>query len=943
MRISDKAVKSTGRVRALLGPTNTGKTHHAIEAMLGQETGVIGFPLRLLARENYDRVVRERGAHVTALITGEEKIIPKRARYFLCTVESMPIEQDFDFLAVDEVQLAADPERGHIFTDRILRARGRQETMFMGADTMRHVLRALVPGLEIEERPRFSRLSYSGYKKLIRMPRRSAVVGFGVDDVYAMAESLRRQRGGTAVVLGALSPRTRNAQVEMYQSGEVDFLVATDAIGMGLNMDIDHVALAGTRKFDGRNVRNLSAAELAQIAGRAGRYRRDGTFGVTGAVRELDEDTIEAIENHKFPSLQTVCWRNAALDFTSPGALLNALEARSDNPMLGRGRAGDDLLALQALMRQEEVIVIAQNLDMVRLLWDVCQIPDFRKTMRDAHQDFIAQLYRRLSYGRLDADWVAGQIDRLDNAEGDVDTLMARIAHIRTWTYIAYKSEWLDDTAHWQGRTRNIEDHLSDALHQALIHRFVDRRAASIMHAMETGMDLLAGVRSNGEVVVEGHLIGHLRGFRFIPDETAKTEESKTLMTAARGALKEEIQRRITMITKAQDSQFKLQDDGHITFQPQLNNPLPGEAVARLKKGQKALEPDFDVLESALLQAHDRAAVEERIQAWLKAHINGVLENLVALENEEGISGAARGIAFQVHEAMGIIPRAQVEDLIQDLDQDARATLRARRIRLGPVLVFIPALNKPAGVRLRALLWSLWNDKPLPAQLPKDGVMSMRLEDAANADKQYYQAIGYPVYGPRAIRIDMLDRVISAVYDAAEGGKFKASHSMAEWLGCPIEDLYAVLEAMGHRKIHDPADEKQETESEKPAADLEQLAAAESEPAEVASETQIPETKAEAAATEEVKPEAKQEQVKPELATFALKKGKAFEKRSAAARPFKKPAAGKPEKKKGDKKSDKKGKRNKDSNRSPRIMSTGPEKKLEDSPFAVLQQLKEKK
>jgi ATP-dependent RNA helicase SUPV3L1/SUV3 len=453
MQVSHQSVKSEGPVRAVLGPTNTGKTHYAIEEMVKHATGVIGFPLRLLARENYDRLVTLKGVQSVALVTGEEKIIPAHARYYVCTVEAMPVDQAFEFVAVDEIQLCADPERGHIFTDRLLRARGRALTLFLGSDTMQPIMEYLIPGLEFISRPRLSQLTYKGFKKLTRLPKRSAIVAFSIDDVYAMADLIRRQRGGTAVVLGALSPRTRNRQVEMYQAGEVDFMVATDAIGMGLNMDIHHVALASTRKFDGHHPRRLSTAEMAQIAGRAGRHTTDGTFGTTGPVRGLDEDVVEAIENHKFEALRTLCWRNSLIDMTTPQALLRSLEQGSGNPALIKGRPSDDYLTLAQLVRRDDILARAGGIPAVRLLWDICQIPDFRKTLSETHQELVADAYIDITdQGAIPEDKLAAQIGRLDRLDGDVDTLMARIAHIRTWTYITHKSEWVRNAAEWGGQ-----------------------------------------------------------------------------------------------------------------------------------------------------------------------------------------------------------------------------------------------------------------------------------------------------------------------------------------------------------------------------------------------------------------------------------------------------------------------------------------------------------
>ncbi|MCH8000222.1 MAG: disulfide oxidoreductase, partial [Proteobacteria bacterium] len=535
------------RVTAVLGPTNTGKTYLAIERMLGHRSGMIGFPLRLLARENYDRVVAIKGARQVALVTGEEKIVPPSARYFLCTVESMPLDRPVAFLGVDEIQLCADPDRGHVFTDRLLHARGLEETMFLGAETIRPILRRLVPEAEAVTRPRFSTLAYSGARKLTRLPPRSAVVAFSAAEVYAMAELLRRQRGGTAVVLGALSPRTRNAQVAMFEAGEVDYLVATDAIGMGLNLDLDHVAFAKLVKFDGRVVRRLTPAEVGQIAGRAGRHMSDGTFGTTGEVGALEPELVEAVEAHRFDPLRALHWRNRDLDFRSPRLLLRALERPPPAPELIRVREADDLTALAALARDPEIAELADHPGAVRLLWEVCQIPDFQKILSDQHARLLGRIYRFLAVGDgcLPEDWVARQIDRIDRSDGDIDTLTARIARIRTWTYVANRGDWLGDAGHWQERTRAIEDKLSDALHERLTQRFVDRRAAALVRRLRAGDDLLAAVKADGEVVVEGEFVGRLEGFRFRLDGTVEDEDAKALLTAARRALAGEIPARV--------------------------------------------------------------------------------------------------------------------------------------------------------------------------------------------------------------------------------------------------------------------------------------------------------------------------------------------------------------------------------------------------------------
>ncbi|HKW53775.1 MAG TPA: helicase-related protein, partial [Stellaceae bacterium] len=580
--------------------------------MLGHRTGMIGFPLRLLARENYDRVVRLKGARAVALITGEEKIVPPSPSYFVCTVESMPLDLTVDFLAVDEIQLCGDPERGHVFTQRLLHARGRHETMLLGADTMKPMLRRLVPEAEFVSRPRFSTLRYLGPKKATRLPPRSAVVAFAVADVFALAELMRRQRGGTAVVLGALSPRARNAQVGMFQAGEVDYLVATDAIGMGLNMDLDHVAFAKLVKFDGQAPRQLAAPEIAQIAGRAGRHMSDGTFGTTGELGPMEPEVVEAVENHRFDPLTRLFWRNARLDYHSPAALLRSLEERPHGPGLVPAREADDHVALRALARQADIAALARHPAAVRLLWEVCQIPDFRKVMSDTHARLLGQIYRHLAgpKERLPSDWVARQVERLDRADRDIDTLMTRIAHIRTWTYIAHRPDWLANAGQWQERARTIEDRLSDALHDRITQRFVDRRSAFLARQLAADKDLLASVGHAGEVKVEGHYVGRLDGFRFVPDAVAAGDESKTLIAAANRVLRGEIAARAQLLVGAADGDFALTPDRGVTWR--------GGAVGRLLRGDTALAPKVEALPGDFLEGDLRESVRRRLAAFVR-------------------------------------------------------------------------------------------------------------------------------------------------------------------------------------------------------------------------------------------------------------------------------------------------------------------------------------
>src|SRR5262245_20572255 len=542
-------------VTAVLGPTNTGKTHLAIERMLGHQSGLIGLPLRLLAREVYDKIVARTGADAVALVTGEEKIKPERPRYYVCTVEAMPRGVDVDFLAIDEVQLAADPERGHVFTDRLLHARGREETLLLGAQTMRQTIAELIPGANFISRPRLSKLTYAGEKKITRLPARTAVVAFSASEVYAIAELMRRQRGGAAVVLGALSPRTRNAQVALYQSGDVDFLVATDAIGMGLNLDVDHVAFAGVRKYDGQVHRELTPAELAQIAGRAGRHMNDGTFGVTGTVQGFASDLVERLETHTFDNVKSLQWRSRDLDFRSLDQLRDSLRRVPDEPRLARARIADDTAALESVSADPAVAAMATNPEAVARLWDVCQVPDYRKISSQDHADLVATLYKFLMgpSGRIPVDWFANQVAFADRTDGDIDTLANRIAHIRTWTFVSNRGDWLDDPEHWQGRTRAIEDTLSDALHECLTQRFIDRRTSALMRGLKEKDGLVADIAQDGAVQVENHYVGRLQGFRFFPDTQAEGIHGKAARTAAAQVLAKELAMRARRVSAAKN------------------------------------------------------------------------------------------------------------------------------------------------------------------------------------------------------------------------------------------------------------------------------------------------------------------------------------------------------------------------------------------------------
>jgi ATP-dependent RNA helicase SUPV3L1/SUV3 len=716
--------RPTGRppaqLKAVLGPTNTGKTHLAVERMLGHESGMIGLPLRLLAREVYDRIVKARGPRSVALITGEEKIVPPRAQYFVCTVEAMPLTREVEFLAVDEIQLAADPARGHVFTHRLLHARGLSETMLLGSDTMAPLIRRLAPNAEFQTRERFSSLAYAGSQKLTRLPRRSAIVAFSADAVYAIAELIRRQRGGAAVVMGALSPRTRNAQVALYQSGEVDFLVATDAIGMGLNMDVDHVAFAGLRKHDGRRTRWLHAHEIGQIAGRAGRYRTDGTFGVTGDCPEIDPDLVTAVENHRFDPVEAAEWRNARLDFHSLPALMRSLSAPPDRPGLKLSAEALDEGSLRRLAQADEVQALCRNPDNLRRLWEVCQTPDFRKVSLDEHLRLLEAIFRQLTTGprRVPEDWIEGQYRSLDHVTGDIDTLASRLSRVRTLAYVANRPDWLRDPAHWQSRTRQLEDRLSDTLHERLMQRFIDRRTSALMRGLRVRGDILAGVAPDGAVTVEGHYVGRLRGTTFEAAQGSSTLEDKALRAAAQRAVAPEVARRLGKLAADADPAFGLQPEGLVLWR--------GEATGQISGGSPFSARVRLFGELGPEAARERAV--SRLEAFVAAEAGRSLAALRRLETavaEGRLRGLARGIAYRLIETGGIIDRRAAQGDVKALSQAERRALRSLGVRIGAFSIYLPSL---LGARARRFLaafagtdaWRPPHDQlsPLPSPAP---------------------------------------------------------------------------------------------------------------------------------------------------------------------------------------------------------------------------------
>src|SRR6202521_3033748 len=853
---ADRDLRARGAgVTAVLGPTNTGKTHLGIERMLSHSSGLIGLPLRLLAREVYNRAVERVGVDDVALVTGEEKIKPPNPRFWVGTVEAMPRDLDVAFLAVDEIQLAADFERGHVFTDRMLNRRGREETLVLGAATMRPMVERLLPGANILSRPRLSQLTFAGDKKLTRQPPRTAIVAFSAEEVYAIAELIRRQRGGAAVVLGALSPRTRNAQVALYQSGDVEYLVPTDAIGMGLNLDLAHIALASDRKFDGYQFRRLSAAELAQIAGRAGRAQRDGTFGTTGRCEPFEPELVERLESHEFQPVTTLMWRNDELDFRSLDALLASLAKSPREEGLTRAPVADDVLVLERAAKDEDIAPLAISPAAVEKLWAVCQIPDYRKIAPAAHADLVFTLYGYLMReGRIPTDWFARQVAFADRPEGDIDTLSNRIAQVRTWTFAANRGDWLADPEHWQGVTRAVEDKLSDALHEQLALRFVDRRTSVLMRRLRENTALDTAIGKTGDVVVEGHVIGHLQGFEFIPDAAAGGADAKALRAAAQKALASEIEARAKKLAEAAHESFVLAADGVIRWS--------SEAVARLVATDNTLEPRVRVLADEQLTGAARDAVQARLDLWLKTHIEKLLGPLTALAKAEDVTGIARGVAIQIVEALGVLDRADVADDVKSLDQTARGSLRKHGVRFGAYHVFLPALLKPAPRALGLMLWALKH-----GGLSQKGVdvlpgiaASGRTSIAVDKEiaKPLYRLIGYRVCDSRAVRVDILERLADLVRPAlswrpgmpgdkpagaVDGRSFTITVAMTSLVGCSGVDFASILRALGYRMERrlpppEPA-APGPSEPQGGAAGLETAAAASEAPAEGAPDSTV--------------------------------------------------------------------------------------------------------
>jgi ATP-dependent RNA helicase SUPV3L1/SUV3 len=814
---------------AILGPTNTGKTYLAVERMCGHSSGMIGFPLRLLAREVYDRVVEIKGKNQVALITGEEKIVPRDARWFLCTAESMPVssggprpprggragtgnsgdernDRDFAFVAIDEAQLGADLERGHVFTDRLLHARGREETMILGSESLAPMVRSLLPDAEIIGRPRFSTLSYAGPAKLSRLPPRSAIVAFSAEQVYAVAEMLRRMRGGAAVVMGALSPRTRNAQVAMYQAGEVDYLVATDAIGMGLNMDVSHVAFAGLSKFDGHRRRRLTPAEMAQIAGRAGRHQRDGTFGALtlegDLTAEFRPEEIEAIEEHRFAPLDHLYWREGDPDFRSVDALIRSLERRPDRPGLRAAPEAIDLAVLKRLAVDGDVRGRAEGFDRVRRLWAACGLPDFRKTGADHHARLVARIFIHLTEGdgRIPQAWYAEQVARLDNVQGDIDTLADRIAGVRTWAYIAHRSDWLANPAEMAERTRAVEEKLSDALHERLTQRFVDRRTSVLMRDVggKGAAEFPVIVDEQGEVSVGTYPIGRLQGFHFEVDPAARHADRKMLLATAERRLGGEYERRAAALVTDSDENLALRTD------PGLPVAIlwRGHEVARLGPGKNLLSPRVN-LDRRLERVSERGreSVVQRLQLWLRQQVERSLGQLRAAgmaAQDPAMPAGVRSILAMLVDEGGIIDREAVARPLALLDREQRRLITRLNVRIGSLDLFMPEVLKPEAMRWRTALRAAAAGGPMP---PLPAQASVVLPTPSSEDRALLARLGFRGLGPQMLRVDLVERLARHAHQARTGKQDNVVDAvLATSLGLQPQAVARLLKDIGFRQ-----------------------------------------------------------------------------------------------------------------------------------------------
>ena len=780
---------SSKKVQALLGPTNTGKTFVAIEKMLKYETGIFGLPLRLLAREVYDKCVSKVGADNVALITGEEKIIPSNASYFICTVESMPVDKNVEFVAVDEIQMCADRERGHIFTDRLLNFRGQKLTMFLGSQIMKNIIDELINNVEFEKKERFSKLSYGGYKKISRLDRKVAIIAFSIDEVYAIAELVRRQKGGAAVIMGSLSPKTRNSQVSLYQSGDVDYLVATDAIGMGLNMDIDEIYFSNLKKFDGKKTRRLNTIEISQIAGRAGRYKNDGIFGTTGDCGNLNSDEIENIEKHSLPICKVIYWRNSKLDFTNPEKLISSLELRPKNSCLIRTQDSlDENVLRQLLKRGENNIIYYKNLE---LLWECCQIPDFEKKAYGQHLNIVDKVFKFLSTKKrkIPNDYMKEQLKGLEKDHGNIDVLSHRISNVRTWAYVANKKNWVENSDYWIQITKSIEDKLSDKLHEELTRSFIDKKISLLSKSLKQDLILDTDINENNQIIIDNQVIGELKGLKFNIKLTSQTLDTdvKSIKKATRRSVEKELYKRVNEIIK--EKEVSLEANNNIVWK--------GNPIARLKKGHDYLNPRIHILADDSLEDGAKLKLDGFLKIWMQEQINDVLDDLIKVTKEKIKNQYLRALLFQLFEKNGVLKRSDVNDLIKKLAEDERKKLWRMGVKIGRYHIYLPKMFKPKAVSFRISLWKLFNNISSNNEIPKFGLNFLENE---KKDKNFLLLCGFEKFKEFFVRIDILEKLFLKIIEKTKDKKFEVDSSMMNLLGCSKENFYKLMTNMNYKK-----------------------------------------------------------------------------------------------------------------------------------------------
>ena len=788
------------KITAVLGPTNTGKTHLAIETMLSFDTGMIGFPLRLLAREVYDKIIKKISVDKVALITGEEKIIPSNAKYFLCTVESMPIDKHLEFVGVDEIQMCADHERGHIFTDRLLNMRGEKLTMLMGSNTIKNIISKLDADIEFINRDRLSKLTYAGHKKISRINRKTAIIAFSSEEVYAIAELIRRQKGGAAIVMGSLSPKTRNAQVELYQSGDVDFLVATDAIGMGINMDLDYVFFSNLKKFDGKKLRKLNLSEMGQIAGRAGRYLNDGNFGITGECKEITSEDVELLENHKFEEIRTLFWRNSNLNFNNPSSLIKSLEEKPQTGWLRKIHECEDERALKYFLKDKSLINLEFEKKTLGLLWECCQIPDFVKKTYGNHYEVIGNVFKFLSSGKgqITDEYMRLQLMKLDKLEGNVDSLSNRIANVRTWSYVSNKNNWIENQEYWIEKTKHLEDRLSDRLHEELTKTFIDKRASVLARGLKQDMEFKTEILENNNVMIDDQFIGKINGLKLELDlkKGALETDIKSLKKAARQSIGPELEKRIQIIVDT--GLIELNDDFKIHW-----NNFP---IAKLSAGNDYLNPKFELVIDETIEKDQKQKLTDFIYKWLHNKINTVLKSLIDLKNLKEKNSSIKALAYQLYENNGVLKREQVSSYLKTLGQNERKILRELGVKFGRYHVFLYQLIKPEAVSLRTLLWKNFHQKYYNLKPPTFGLNF--LDDKDSKNKNFMLLCGFEKFDSLFVRIDILERLFMQIIntDTKDNKEIKMIPEMLNLLGCNKESFKKVLKNMNY-KIFEKKDE----------------------------------------------------------------------------------------------------------------------------------------